>query len=63
MKFFISQIAIGSPVAVRNSTVAGMESSRSSWTNRPYTGTRIAVMGSPVANSRTSRIGRPNLRA
>jgi hypothetical protein len=41
-----------------NTIVAGIESSIASWTNSPYTGTMIAVIGSPVENKIVTRNGR-----
>ena len=49
MKFFVIQMAMGSDVAARNSTVAVVEPSTPRETNRAYTGTMIAVIGRVVA--------------
>src|SRR4051812_10555793 len=57
MKFFISQIANGRPVEAMNNIVPEIVSIRFSWTNSPYTGTMIAVIGRPVENRIDSRNG------
>ncbi len=60
MKFFVIQIAIGSAVAARKSTVPGIESSMPSATNSAYTGTIIAVMGRQLPKRMTYRNERLN---
>src|SRR6195952_2854772 len=48
MKFFISQMANGNEVADMKKIVAGIESVKLKLLNMAYTGTMIAVTGSPV---------------
>src|ERR1017187_4040236 len=57
MKPFISHIPNGNDVAVMNKMTAGTLSTRLNRANIEYTGTRMAVIGSPVVNTMVYRKG------